>query len=148
MRQIKRIIRRDRVRSLPGLISKKCSQPSNRRLNEETKRLSIELIGEHYRDFGPTLASEKLAERHGIHLCVEGARQVMMEAGYWQPRKGAKVCVGWIRRLRSAVKQTTRGTSRRSITLGEICPSASPPPRGVTASHNRSDAGKRGYFYL
>ena len=93
VRQIKRIVRRYRATGLAGLISKKRGQPSNRRLDERTKQLSIELIGTHYRDFGPTLACEKLAERHGLSLCVESTRQLMMAAGYWQPRTGAKVCV-------------------------------------------------------
>jgi transposase len=46
VRQIKRIVRRYRATGLPGLISKKRGQPSNRRLDEEAKRLSIELIGQ------------------------------------------------------------------------------------------------------
>lgn len=101
VRQIKRIVRRYRDEGLPGLISKKRGRPSNRRLGEETKRLSAELIGAHYRDFGPTLAREKLAERHGITLSVESARQLMMAAGYWQPRKGAKACVHPMRERRA-----------------------------------------------
>ena len=103
VRQIKRVVRRYRAAGLSGLISKKRGQPSNRRLDDETKRLSVELIGAHYRDFGPTLASEKLAERHGIHLCVESARQLMMAAGYWQPRKGAKACVHPMRERRACL---------------------------------------------
>ena len=103
VRQIKRIVRRYRAAGLSGLISKKRGQPSSRRLDDETKRLSVELIGAHYRDFGPTLASEKLAERHGIHLCVESARQLMMAAGYWQPRKGAKACVHPMRERRACL---------------------------------------------
>ena len=74
-------------------MSKKRGTTSNRRLSEDTKRLSIELIGTHYRDFGPTLAKEKLLERHNITLSVESTRQLMIAAGYWKPRKGAKVCV-------------------------------------------------------
>lgn len=101
VRQIKRIVRCYRSEGLAGLISKKRGRPSNRRLDEETKRLSIELIGAHYRDFGPTLASEKLGERHGIHLCVESTRQIMMSAGYWQPRKGAKACAHPMRERRA-----------------------------------------------
>ena len=101
VRQIKRIVRRYRAAGLSGLISKKRGQPSNRRLDDETKRLSVELIGARYRDFGPTLASEKLAERHGIHLCVESTRQIMMAAGYWQPRTGAKACVHPMRERRA-----------------------------------------------
>ena len=101
VRQIRRIVRRYRSEGLPGLVSKKRGRSSNRRLDEETKRLSTELIGAHYRDFGPTLASEKLAERHGIHLCVESTRQIMMAAGYWRPRAGAKACVHPMRERRA-----------------------------------------------
>lgn len=100
-RQIKRIVRRYRNEGLPGLISKKRGQPSNRRLDEETKRLSIELIGAHYRDFGPTLACEKLASRHGISLSVESTRQIMIGAAYWKSRKGAKACVHPMRERRA-----------------------------------------------
>lgn len=49
-----------------------------------------ELIGAHYRDFGPTLATEKLVERHGQRLSVEGTRQLLIAAGYRQPGKGSK----------------------------------------------------------
>ncbi len=52
----------------------------------------MKMVGEHYRDFGPTLASEKLSERHGIKLCVESTRPLMMAAGYWQPRTETPRC--------------------------------------------------------
>ncbi len=61
----------------------------------------VELIGAHYSGFGPTLTSEKLTERHSIRLCVESTRQIMMAAGYWQPRKGAKACVHPMRERRA-----------------------------------------------
>src|ERR1700732_4504485 len=35
----------------------------------------IGIIRERYSDFGPTLAAEKLAERHGIHVARETLRQ-------------------------------------------------------------------------
>jgi hypothetical protein len=41
----------------------------------------IGIIREHYPDFGPTLAAEKLAELHRIHLARETLRQWMMMAG-------------------------------------------------------------------
>ncbi len=101
VRQTRRILKRYRALGVAGLISKQRGHPSNRQLDEEMKRLSIELIGTHYRDFGPTLASEKLSERHAIHLCVESTRQLMMAAGYWKARKGAKVCVHPMRERRA-----------------------------------------------
>lgn len=65
--------------------------------------MSLELIGIHYRDFGPRLAREKLAERPGIKLCAEGTRQIMMTASYWQTRKGAQMCVHPLRERRACL---------------------------------------------
>jgi transposase len=101
VRQVKRILRRYRTSGLPGLISKKRGRASNRRLDETIRVAAIKLIGEHYRDFGPTLAAEKLAERHDMHLSVESTRQIMIAAGYWKPRKGASICVHPMRERRA-----------------------------------------------
>ncbi|EGD05655.1 integrase catalytic region [Burkholderia sp. TJI49] len=45
------------------------------------------LVREHYADFGPTLACEKLYECHGIRLGKETVRRWMYDAGLWIPRK-------------------------------------------------------------
>jgi len=59
------------------------------------------MIGEHYHDFGPTLAAEKLAERHDIHLSFETVRQIMIAAGYWKPKKGTAICEHPMRECRA-----------------------------------------------
>lgn len=100
-RQARRIIKRYRVEGLSGLISKKRGRASNRRLDEVAKATAIELIGSHYRDFGPTLANEKLAELHGIQLSVESTRQLMIRAGYWRTQKGGAVCAHPMRERRA-----------------------------------------------
>jgi hypothetical protein len=41
----------------------------------------VELVRAHYLDFGPTLVREKLLERHGLRLCVETVRKVLLRAG-------------------------------------------------------------------
>ena len=46
----------------------------------------LALIRRDYPDFGPTLAAEKLAERHGIRVSSESLRQWMLAAGLWQSR--------------------------------------------------------------
>ena len=48
------------------------------------------MISAHYADFGPTLASEKLLERHGIHVSKETVRKLMIEAGIWRTRAQRK----------------------------------------------------------
>ena len=47
----------------------------------------LTLVREHYPDFGPTLAVEKLAARQGLHMGVETLRQWMMSDGLWKDRR-------------------------------------------------------------
>ena len=47
----------------------------------------IAILRERYADFGPTLATEKLAERHQIVLAKETVRRIQIDAGLWIPRK-------------------------------------------------------------
>jgi transposase len=100
-RQVRRLAKRYQTDGMSGLVSKKRERASNRRLDETLRVTAIELIGTHYRDFGPTLANEKLAELHGIHLSVESTRQLMMQAGYWKPKRGGTVCAHPMRERRA-----------------------------------------------
>lgn len=100
-RQVRRLSKRYRAEGLGGLVSKKRGRASNRRLDEAARTMAIELIGTHYRDFGPTLANEKLAELHGIQLSVESTRQLMIGAGYWRTRRGGTVCAHPMRERRA-----------------------------------------------
>ena len=43
--------------------------------------------GHNYADFGPTLASEKLAGEHGFAFSSETLRKWMIEDGLWFDRK-------------------------------------------------------------
>jgi hypothetical protein len=47
--------------------------------------VAIGIIRERYPDFGPTLAAEKPAELHDIHLARE--TQWMRTAGLWKDRR-------------------------------------------------------------
>jgi len=100
-RQVLRLSKRYQAEGLAGLVSKKRGRASNRRLDETLRATAIELIGTHYRDFGPTLANEKLAELHDIHLSVESTRQLMIGTGYWKTRKGGTVCAHPMRERRA-----------------------------------------------
>lgn len=91
VRQVKRLKRRLQDEDTLGLLSKKRGRPSNRRTAPEVLARAVALIGEHYADFGPTLACEKLSELHEIKLSVETVRQAMLRAGLWKARRGAGV---------------------------------------------------------
>jgi len=70
-------------------------------LNAEVKQQALDLILEHYRDFGPTLATEKLVERHGLKISDESVRKLMIAEGLWQQRRKRKLRVFQMRERRS-----------------------------------------------
>jgi transposase len=86
-RQIRRLADRYRDEGPVGLISRRCRRPSNNRLDEALERRVLDILRERYADFGPTLAAEKLAERHQIVLAKETVRRIQIAAGLWIPRK-------------------------------------------------------------
>lgn len=100
-RQVRRLGKRYRAAGMDGLISKKRGSASNRRLYDAIRMTAINLIGTHYRDFGPTLACEKLVELHDLQVSIETTRQLMIGAGYWHPKKGGTICVHPMRERRA-----------------------------------------------
>jgi hypothetical protein len=70
-----------------AVVSRKRGRPSNHRHGETFRRTVMTLVREHYLDFGPTLAVEKLAARHELHVGVETLRQWMMVDGLWKDRR-------------------------------------------------------------
>ena len=86
-RQLERLVQRYKDDGVAGLVSRKRGRPSNHQLAPGIAERAIGLIRERYADFGPTLACEKLTERHGLTLGVETVRALMTAAGLWTPRK-------------------------------------------------------------
>ncbi len=86
-RQAWRLLRRFRQDGTLGLVSRKRGRPSNRRHHPALRETVVALVRTHYPDFGPTLACEKLAERHDLHVGRETLRKWMMAAGLWKDRK-------------------------------------------------------------
>jgi hypothetical protein len=73
-----------------GLASGKRGRPSNRRHTDDFRNLVLDLVRANYADFGPTLAVEKLEERHRVSVSKETLRKWMIEAGLWTSRRERK----------------------------------------------------------
>ncbi len=86
VRQVKRLVRRFRDHGAPGLISRHRDRQPNNALADDVRTSALALIRDHYQDFGPTLAHEKLVEVHGHAFSVETLRQWMIEVGLWQAK--------------------------------------------------------------
>ncbi|MBV8401367.1 MAG: ISNCY family transposase [Acetobacteraceae bacterium] len=70
-----------------ALVSRKRGRAGNHRHGATFRQTVLSLIREHYGDFGPTLAVEKVAARHGLRLGVETLRQWMIAEGLWVDRR-------------------------------------------------------------
>lgn len=85
-RQVRRLVERFDASGAAGLVSQKLGRPSNRQLPVGMAQTALATIREHYPDFGPTLAREKLLQRHGMVLAVETVRKLMIKDGLWKTR--------------------------------------------------------------
>jgi transposase len=89
-RQVHRLLNAYRAQGPAALVSKRRGQPSNRRYPAELRRKALGLVREHYHDFGPTFAAEKLAEHHDLRVSHETLRQWMIQDGLWLTRPERK----------------------------------------------------------
>jgi hypothetical protein len=86
-RQIRRMVKRIRREGDRGIVHQSRGRRSNRRIGDKIKNKVIRLYRAQYKDFGPTLASEKLSERDGIGISDETLRRWLLEAGDWKKRR-------------------------------------------------------------
>ncbi|MBY3787746.1 ISNCY family transposase [Photobacterium carnosum] len=92
-RQVSRLVKRFTQFGAGGLLSQQRGVPSNHRYDDNVRLRILKLIHEYYADFGPTLAREKLIERHNIKIGLETLRQWMIADGLWVPHFKRKPCV-------------------------------------------------------
>jgi hypothetical protein len=86
-RQVRRLLERIRTGGAASIRHKAIGRPSNNRISDGIRDYAVTLVRECYADFGPTLASEMLAERDGLRVSRETLRRWMSGAGLWLSRK-------------------------------------------------------------
>lgn len=87
VRQIKRLVRRVRMKGCEGVIHGGRDRPSNNRFQENEKEKVLSLCREKYHGFGPTLASEKLLEINQVEVSRETLRGWLGFAEIEYPRR-------------------------------------------------------------
>ena len=87
-RQVRRLLRALKRRGDQAVIHALRGQTSNRKIEDSEREKAIKILSEEvYRGFGPTLASEYLAKKHGVVVSRETLRRWMIEAKLWRSRK-------------------------------------------------------------
>jgi transposase len=87
VRQIGYLCARIREEGNRGIMHGLRGKPSNHRLEKKQVERAVELVRQHYGDFGPTLANEKLSQQHQIRISTSALRQKMREAGLWKGKR-------------------------------------------------------------
>ena len=87
VRQIKRLKLRVKQDGVKGLLHASRGKSSHNRLGEEERTKIVKLLHQHYHDFGPTFASEKLFEKHQLKHDPKTIRQIMIDEELWKPKK-------------------------------------------------------------
>jgi transposase len=85
-RQARRIWKRFKAEGVLGLVHRGRGRPSNRAMDVEVKRRSVEFYRERLEGFGPTLAAEKLCEA-GLRVGHETLRRWLIGEGLWKRRR-------------------------------------------------------------
>lgn len=86
VRQTKRLKAKVSKQGIEALMHGNRGKESNRKIKSKIINKAIDLIKEKYPDFGPTLACEKLEEKHSIKLGRETVRKIMIEQKLWKPK--------------------------------------------------------------
>jgi hypothetical protein len=88
VRQVKRLLKAVKKHGDKAVIHGLRGKASNNRIAEETRQEAMGILSQDvYEGFGPTLASEYLADRHDIAASRETVRRWMGEAGLWRARR-------------------------------------------------------------
>ena len=94
-RQIRRMVKRVKSEGDIGIIHGNRGRESNHKISKKIRKKVIKIYEQKYRDFGPTLAVEKLEERDAIRLSDETLRKWLLEEGIWEKRRKIKVHRQW-----------------------------------------------------
>jgi len=129
VRQVRRLLRRYEQRGDAGLVHQLRGRRSNRRMDLAVRAQAVALISTHYRDYGPTLASEVLAAEHDIVVSRETLRHWMIEAEQWQSRQAKvhhrqwrerKACFGELAQMDTSIHDWFEGRGESAVLIALI----------------------------
>ncbi len=88
VRQVKRLVSALKKRGDKAVIHGLRGKPSNQRIAKSVEEEAMQILSaDLYKGFGPTLASEYLADKHDIEVSKETLRQWMIRAKLWRAKE-------------------------------------------------------------
>lgn len=86
-RWVRKLVARLRQEGDGGILHRLRGRASKRKIPEALRQKALKLVKREYADFGPTLAAEYLAEKHGVVVSKETLRKMLIEAGVWKRKR-------------------------------------------------------------
>jgi len=122
-RHVRRLLNRLKGKGDGALMHALRGQRSNRKLDEKIKQKVLDILrGEVYRGFGPTLAAEYLASKHGLHVGRETVRGWMIEGKLWRASRQSVEKIHQWRPRRSRVGELVQWDTSEHAWLEERGP--------------------------
>ena len=127
-RQVRRLVRRLEAAGDQGLIHRLRGRPSNRHLPAELRQKVLAEYQRCYHDFGPTLASEKLAEQ-GVQVSPDTLRGWLIAAGLWarrrqrdkhRQRRPRRECFGELVQMDTSIHDWLEGRGESMVLIAMI----------------------------
>jgi len=127
-RQVRRLQVRLEAEGDQAVVHRLRGRPSNRRIDDTRRRNILEAYRRDYPDFGPTFASEKLAEQ-GLVVSPETLRQWLLAEGLWQrqrqrdphrQRRPRRACFGELVQMDTSIHDWTEGRGEPMVLVNMI----------------------------
>ena len=128
-RQVRRLANRVKEEGPQGIIHRARGKSSNRKIPDEVRDKVIKIYETRYRDFGPTLSSEKLLEKEKIEVCDETLRIWLIEEGLWKIKRKRrkhrtwrqrKECLGQMVQMDGSHHDWLEGRGPKLVLMGYI----------------------------
>jgi hypothetical protein len=128
-RQIRRLQRKLEAGGDQAIVHGLRGKPSNHQGDLDLKRKVLRAYRSDYPDFGPTLASEKLAEVHNLVVCPQTLRRWLIEAGLWsrkrrrethRSRRPRRACFGELVQLDASIHDWLEGRGEQLVLITMI----------------------------
>ena len=125
LRQCRRLMRRFESAGAAGLVHKLRGRTSNFRIDMDLRRRVLQTWSEHFRDFGPTLACEKLAEQ-GLKVSADTLTRWLKQEGLWERRRRRgkhrrrrerRACLGSMVQIDGSEHDWFEGRDRRCVLM-------------------------------
>jgi hypothetical protein len=127
-RQVRRLQRRLADEGDQAVVHRLRGEPSNHRIDPALRRKVLAAYRRDYPDFGPTFASEKLAEQ-GLVVSPETLRQWLLAEGLWhrqrrhdphRQRRPRRSCFGELVQMDTSIHDWTEGRGEPMVLVNMI----------------------------